>query len=444
MNDPTRISNRLLAGIAIGLVALAAQAKPQKDVAQAVLDWNAVATDAMVAFAQAFPPGLPPNRESRLYAMAFVAMHDTLNAIQPRFEPYACRGASPGASPTAAVATAAHDVLVAAFPPMTATFDAAYASALADEHDNVRAQKGVALGRHCAQVMLALRSADGADLAQVPYTPGNLPGDYRLTFPFDVPGTPPYGFVADPAWGDVAPFVLMSAAQFRSPPPYGTATSSDAVLTTRYTSDFDEVKAKGALVGSTRTADETEIARFWEENSPLGWNRIARTVAASRGFDGWELARLFALLQLAEADAYLASFETKYHYAFWRPYSAIRLADVDGNAATVADPTWLPLDPVTPPVPDYNSAHAAAGGAARAVLSSVFGRDAIAFSQTSTSLPGVTRSYASFSDAADENGVSRILIGFHFRHAVEQGRIQGESVGHWVFGHALLPAGGRR
>jgi hypothetical protein len=306
MNKATRVSCRLLAGIAICIVALAVQAKPEKQTAKVVLEWNGIATDAMVAFAQAMPPGVPPYREARIYAMAFVAMHDTLNAIEPRYHPYACHGSSPGASPTAAVATAAHDVLVTTFPPMAAMFETAYAAALGDEHDNVRTQKGVALGRHCAQVILAMRSNDGSALSQVPYVPGDDAGDYQFTFPFDLPG-PAYGFVADPLWGNVAPFVLMSSSQFRSPAPYGSSTNADAVLTAAYTADVSEVRAKGAFVGSTRTAEESEIAKFWEENSPLGWNRIARTAASVRGYDGWDLARLFALLQLAEADAYLAS-----------------------------------------------------------------------------------------------------------------------------------------
>jgi hypothetical protein len=439
MNERRTKSLHLIAGLALGVVALAVQAKPQQPTADAVLAWNTLATEAMVAFARIQPPGVPPNREARIYAMAFVAMHDTLNAIQRRYEPYACHGFAPGASPTAAVATAAHDVLVAAFPPGAATFASDYQATLADENDSERTRAGIELGRHCARVILALRAIDGSDAAQVPYVPGSDPGDYRFTFPFDIPGLPVYGFVADPLWGQVDPFVLQSAAQFRSPPPYGAPTNAEAVRTAMYTIDFDEIRQKGALAGSTRTADESEIAKFWVENSPLGWNRIARTVAGARGLGGWELARLFALLQLAEADAYLASFETKYFYRFWRPYTAIRLADGDGNPDTIADANWLPFDPVTPPVPDYNSAHSAAGGAARAVLARFFGTDGLHFAQTSTSLPGVTRHYASFTAAADENGRSRILVGFHFRHAVDEGRLQGERVGHWVFERALQP-----
>jgi hypothetical protein len=433
MNRNRTLGTRLACAAGLCLLAWNACAAPRKSVGEVVLAWNQLATEATVAFAQATPPGLPPYREARIYAMAFVAMHDTLNAIELKYEPYACRGRSPNASPTAAVATAAYHVLSTLFPPGADRFGTAYRIAMAEEPDAIpgRKQAGITLGHRCAEAILRLRADDGADLAQVPYVPSTEPGDYRFTFPFDQPG-PAYGFVADPLWGDVLPFVLENGDQFRSPPPY-------AVTDAAYAADVDEIRLRGAHTGSNRTDDETEIAVFWEENSPLGWNRIARTVAVAQNVGGWELARLFALLQLAEADAYIASFETKFHYEFWRPITAIRLADTDGNPATTADPTWLPLDPVTPPVPDYNSAHAAAGGAARAVLYRFFGRDDLPFAQTSVSLPGVTRNYASFTQAADENGLSRILVGFHFRLAVTAGRTQGEQVGTWVFDHALRP-----
>jgi len=424
---------RALVALVMYGVALCAAAKPQKATLEAVLEWNAVATDAMMAQAVARPPGVPPYRESRIYAIAFVAMHDTLNAIQRRYQPYACDAFEPGASPVAAVATAAHDVLMTAFPAQAARFEAAYAATLEDEPDSVRAGAGIALGRLCAAALLATRADDGADRAQVPYAPGGQPGDYRPTPPFDDPGNPQYGFVGDPLWGGVRPFALASAAQFRSPAPYALGSAA-------YAADLNEVKLRGAAAGSNRTADESEIALFWRESSPLGWNRIARTLALARDFDAWELARTLALLQVAEADAYLASLETKYHYNFWRPVTAIRLAGTDGNAGTAPDPAWISFHPVTPPIPDYNSAHSAAGGAARAVLSRVFGRDDLEFSQTSTSLPGAVRSYASLTEAADENGLSRILVGYHFRLAVDAGRAQGESVGNWVVDHVLGPA----
>ena len=416
-----------LAAVAISSLALCAAAKPQKDTADAVLEWNAIATEAMIAQAKAKPPGIPPYREARIYAMTFVAMHDSLNAIQQRFASYVCDAFAPGASPSAAVATSAHAVLVTVFPAQAPMFDNAYAAAMEDEADSVRMHAGIAVGRQCAEAILANRANDGADVAQVPYTPGANPGDYQFTPPFDQTH-----FAADPLWGSVKPFVIDSASQFRSPPPY-------ALASPEYAADFDEVKVRGAAANSNRTADESQIALFWRENSPLGWNRVARNIALERRYDGWELARMFALLQFAEADAYISSFETKYHYNFWRPITAIRNADSDGNAATTADPTWAPFHPITPAIPDYNSGHSAAGGAARAVLARFFGRDDIAFTLTSTSSPGVVRSYASLTQAADENGLSRILVGYHFGLAVRAGRTQGESVGNLTADRALLP-----
>jgi len=432
MNRRTLQLCRVLTTVVLVGVVSGATAKPQRTTAEAILEWNAIATDAMVAFAAARPPGVPPYREARIYALAFVAMHDSLNAIQRRYQPYACDAFAPGALPAVAVATAAHDVLVAVFPAQAAVFDAAYGAALEEERDSTRALAGIALGRYCAEAILNNRANDGAATSQVPYTPGDQPGDYRFTPPFDQPSNPQYRFVGDPLWGNVKPLTLLSGSQFRSPPPY-------ALASTAYAADVNEVKVRGAMQGSNRTADESEIALFWRENSPLGWNRIARTVALTRGYDGWELARLFALLQIAEMDAYIASFDTKYYYDFWRPVTAIRLADIDGNDATIADPAWTPFHPVTPPIPDYNSGHSAAGGAARAVLSRFFGRDDVSFTQTSTSLPGAVRSYVSLTQAADENGLSRILVGYHFRLAVVAGRAQGESVGNWVFDRVLLP-----
>ena len=428
---------------ALGIIAClvgAAHAAQPRQVADIVIEWNTLATNAVEGITAASPPGLPPYVEARLYAMTFVAMHDSLNAVQRRFAPYACETRQPGASPTAAAATAAHDVLVALLPGAASTFDAAYATQMADEPDagRPRHDAGVQLGQRCAAAILGRRANDGAAAALEPYVPDAFPGAYRPTFPFDQPELPPgtpfplYGFVADPQWVRVKPFVLDSGAQFRAPPPY-------TVVDIRYAIDVDEVQRYGAAVGSARTADQDEIALFWKENSPLGWNRVARGLAQARRLDGWEAARLFALLQLAEADAYLTSFDSKYHYRFWRPYTANRLADLDANPFTHADPNWMPFDPVTPPVPDYTSAHSAAGGAARAVLSRFFGTDAVSFDLASTTLPGTTRHYASFTEAADENGLSRILIGYHFRLAVEAGRRQGESVGAWVFEHALVP-----
>jgi hypothetical protein len=197
------------------------------------------------------------------------------------------------------------------------------------------------------------------------------------------------------------------------------------------------VKSLGRIDSRTRTDEQRQIALFWVEGSPQGWNRIARTLSAQQSVDLWENARLFGLLNLASADAYVADFENKYFYEFWRPITAIRAADTDGNPDTAADPTWDSLV-TTPPAPDYPSGHSGQGGAMSQVLARFFG-DGASFSTTSTTQPGVVRSFTSFSQAAAENANSRIYIGFHFRHATVEGLKLGGKVGQVAFNHYLRP-----
>jgi hypothetical protein len=223
------------------------------------------------------------------------------------------------------------------------------------------------------------------------------------------------------------------------------------VTSKRYAEDFNEVKrlgGDGVSTPSARTADQTQVALFWVESSPLRWNRIARTVAASKRLDLWQNARLFALLNMALADGYVATFDTKYKaYNYWRPVTAIRNADTDGNPRTKADPTWTPLV-TTPPIPDYDSGHSVEGGAAAQVLKQFFGTDHVRFETCSYTLPPgqtctdaspVLRRYTSFTQASDENGLSRILVGFHFRKAVKEGIIHGTKVGAWAVDRFLRP-----
>jgi len=372
--------------------------------------------------------------------MMHVAIHDALNAIDRRSRPYVFDSqADSGASPDAAVATAAHDVLVplisqipAPFPPEcidagVARVEADYVAALDLIPDGPAKTMGIDVGAAAAAAILALRAADGSDtpLLDPAYPQGTDPGEYRFT-----PGTP---FAFAPGWADVTPFVLRESSQFRVGPPYD-------VTEKRYTKDFNEVKrlgGDGVTTPSDRTDDQTEIALFWVESSPLQWNRIARTVSAEEGLDLWENARLFGLLNLAMADGYIGSFETKYLYNFWRPVTAIQNADTDGNPDTDVDPTWTPLVP-TPPIPDYDSAHSVEGGAAAEVLQRFFGTDEISFETCSLTLPSgstcddvssVSRSYTSFSQAAEENAFSRVLVGFHFRKACEKGVKHGRRIG---------------
>ena len=414
----------------------------------AVSVWNANAGDA--ALAACIAPTGNPLHESHMYAMTHVAIHDALNAIDRRYQPYAFFGhASRRASTDAAVATAARDVLVPVLGQIPAPFpqaciDAAIASVEADYEaaleaipDRPAKRKGVNVGAKAAAAILALRADDGSDtpLIDAAYPQGDEPGEYRFT-----PGTP---FAFAPGWGDVTPFVLRRSSQFRADAPYDV--TEDA-----YTEDFVEVKSlggNGTTTPSDRTAEQTEIALFWVESSPLQWNRIGRIVAADEGLDLWEQARLFGLLNMALADGYVGSFETKYLYNFWRPVTAIQLGATDGNPDTIADPTWMPLV-TTPPIPDHDSAHSVEGGAAAQVFKRFFGTDLIGFETCSLTLPAgstcndassVTRSFTSFSQAADENGLSRILVGFHFRNAVEDGIEHGRRIGNRAVNLFLRP-----
>jgi hypothetical protein len=415
--------------------------------AGAVTDWNANAAKAAIAACLA-PSPQDTFHESRMYAMMHIAIHDALNAITRRFRPYVLDVRVPsGASLDAAVATAAHDVLVpllgqlpAIIPQActdagVASVEADYAAALGAIQAGPAKTRGTMIGHEAAAAILNLRAADGADtpLLDFNYPEGTQPGEYRFT-----PGTP---FAVAPGWGQVTPFALKESAQFRPGPPY-------AVTSERYAADFNEVKALGAKFGSNRTEEQTQIANFWAESSPLAWNRIARTVAAAANLDIWQQARLFGLLNLALADGYIGSFETKYHYKFWRPLTAILLADSDGNRDGIADPHWAPLDQ-TPPFPDYDSVHAIDGGAVAEVLRRVFKTDRVGFSACSNTLPlpeqqcggvsEVLRSYTSFSQAADENAVSRIYLGVNFRKAIEAGAEHGRKIGERVVEHFLEP-----
>jgi hypothetical protein len=414
--------------------------------ADAVLNWNAHAGQA--ARAACISPSQNPFHESRMYAIMQIAIHDALNAIHRRFHPYALDiQAPPGASPEAAVATAAHDILVPLINQLPATVpqtckdagmasvEADYAAALAAIADGVAKTQGIVVGHAAAAVILAVRVADGsaAPLLDFTYPQGTAPGEWRFT--------PGLAFALAQNWADVTPFALRDSAQFRPSPPY-------AVTSKKYTADFDEVKTLGAKVGSTRTEEQTQIARFWVESSPLAWNRIARTVAAAEGLDLWENARLFGLLNMALADGYIGTCETKYHYTFWRPVTAIREAAADGNPVTTADATWEPLE-VTPPFPDYDSGHSVEGGAAAEVLKLFFGDDDLSFDTCSLTLPvaeercggaaEVRRAFSSFTQAAEENGVSRIYVGFHFRKAVQAGIRHGRKIGEWTVSHFLKP-----
>lgn len=427
-------STRLIRTLCLSVCVLAGLSSTAA--ADVVTDWNARAGAA--ALASCLAPSDDPLHESRMYAMMHVAIHDALNAIDRRSRPYAFDAIAPSsASPDAAVAAAARDVLVSAiaqlpFPPVCVTagltsVEADYLAALALIPDTPAKSQGIALGQASAAAIIARRAGDGSDtpLLDFGYPQGEAPGAYRFT--------PGVTFAFAPGWGAVTPFVLNHASQYRPTHPY-------RVSSKRYADDFNEVKALGGdniTTPSQRTADQTEIGYFWLESSPLAWNRLARGVSAARGLDVSENARLFGLLNLALADGYIASWEAKYRFNFWRPVTAIHEGDTDGNPETTGDPTWTPLQ-FTYPIPDHDSAHSVQGGAAAQVLRDFFGTDEISFSACSLTLPAgsrctdpapVLRHYQTFSQAADENGLSRILVGIHFRNAVEEGIQHGRKIG---------------
>jgi hypothetical protein len=382
--------------------------------------------------------------------MVHAAIHDALNAIDRHSSPYAYDAQVGGpASLDAAVAAAARDTLVAVIGTLPesvecraagiADANASYADALAAIPDGPAESGGVAVGQAASAAIVALRANDRSDqpLLDFNFPQGTEPGEWRFTPDF------PFPFAFAPDWGTVTPFVLHHSAQFQPKPPYD-------VKSKRYAADYNEIKVlggDGTTTPSTRTADQTQAGLFWIESSPLAWNRLARAVSAAAGLSLWENARLFGLLTLAMADGYIASFEAKYRYRFWRPITAIRLGDTDGNPDTDGAADWSPLQ-FTYPIPDHDSAHAVEGGAAAEILKRVLGSDDIPFTACSTTLPAedacadstpVLRQYSSFSQAADENAVSRIYIGIHFRKAVKEGVEHGRKIAKYAVHRLMRP-----
>ena len=376
----------------------------------AVVHWNSVAEEALTP-----SHGTNPMAHSRILAILHASIHDALNAIDRRYESY-----TPGlrearhANADAAVAAAAREALVRLVPDQTALIEGAYGRMLAGIRDGSAKTAGIALGQSAARATLHRRHDDGAAGAGFKYVPGTAPGEYQFTPPFD--------FAAQPGWGGVTPFVIDTREH--------TLEGPQAIASTAYTRDFETIKAIGHVASTTRTAEQTEIAKFWYEDSTLGWNRVANTVVRQRGIDAWEAARAFALVHFAMADGFIAGFAEKYRHRFWRPETAIRAAASDGNTHTEPDAAWKPLM-ITPPVPDYPSTHTVLGWAAAEVLIALFG-DRERFELTSLTLPGVTRAYRGFSQPAEENGLSRLYAGIHFRHAVRDGRRQGRGIGQVV------------
>jgi PAP2 superfamily/Vanadium chloroperoxidase N-terminal domain len=389
-----------------------------------VTDWSLAAFQVVKA-ADGYQD---PMAASRSLAMMHVAMHDAANAARPRYQRYAL-AAPPSlagkADAAVAAATAAYDVLAALYPQpqATALLKAELEKTMLEAGVGPAIEAGTQLGSAAAAAVLAKRANDGS-AGKETYIEGTQPGQYRFT--------PPFNFAAAPHWRQVTPFALTSASQFRTPP-------APALTSEQYRRDFDEVKRVGGkTAGNARSTDETHYAAFWYEFSDIGWNRIARAVSGRVKQDLWERARTFALLNMAMADSYIAGWDSKYHYNFWRPVTAIHLAGQDGNPHTAPGASFDTLL-VTPPVPDLPSTHSALGMAAAVVLAEAFGRDHLPFSFASpTAMPtNAVRSFRSFSEAALENADSRVKAGLHFRFATNAGLEMGRRIGQYVMRNAL-------
>lgn len=401
--------------IACGLTALAAAAalaacggNDDAPATQAteVAEWNRFASE-LVAVDQ------PPPVQVHAMAIVQIAVHDALNAIEPRYATYQYRGAAPGASLAAAVAAATRATLVQLLPASVPTIDAAYAAKLGSIPAGPAKDAGIATGQAAAAAILARRNGDDIPAAiGKPYTAAApAPGVYQLT--------PPLNIVIGAGIGELAPFAIASARDLRSPAP-------NAINSVVYAEDYREVKALGSVASTLRTPHQTETARFWYDAATKEWHAAARKGLADNAADEWQAARALALVGMAMFDVTVASLETKFQFNYWRPITAIRSGDNDTNDATQGDPNWTPLC-VTPPFPEYNSTHAATGAAAAGVLARTLG-DRHSFKVDSKTLPGVSRTYGSFGEAADEEGASRIYCGIHFRNGMAAGFEQGDAV----------------
>ena len=387
----------------------------------AVIEWNRT----LLAIVRT--PGAQPAtiHSTRNFAILHAAIYDAVNNIEPKFSPYlvSLPNVPRSASEIAAADAAAHDVLVSLYPAFQASLDRELQQDLMQLPDNERKAQGVAVGQAIAAKLLAARSTDGANVTPPPYGPGTQPGDYQLT----PPNFAPADFTQ---WPQVTPFALERADEFRPGPP-------PALTSATYTEVFNEVKSLGFIDSTTRTAEQTQIGKFWNGNIQDFWNEIAQTAALAHDINLEDSARLFALLNISLADTTIAFFEAKYTYNFWRPVTAVQFAGTDGNPQTEPNLTWLPLSTKTAPDPSYPGAHSAISKAGATALSFYFG-DQFTFDVSSESLAGVTRHFTSFSAAAEEAGLSRIYAGQHFRTDHTAGKSLGRRVAESVDNSILL------
>jgi uncharacterized protein (TIGR03437 family) len=394
--------------------------------ADEVTDWNNIFVKATLV-----PPIVPAPVLSRTTGIFQAAVFDAVNGIDRRYMPiHVPPGAAPGTSQRAAAVQAAYAILVQFFPSQTAIFDAQRTASLAAIASGPAAETGASIaagidwGQTVADAIWAWRSSDGFASAPPPFLGGSAPGQWRPTPPALAPGLAPQ-------LAKVTPFLINSPGQFRPAGP-------PALTSAQYTTDFNEVKTMGLSSSATRSADETLLAQFWASTNPTDfWDPVTVSLAVQHQLTMPETSRLLALVNVAMADAQIGCWDAKYTYVSWRPITAIQLADTDGNPDTIADPSWTPLI-ATPPFPEYTSAHSCVSGAAAHILSAYIG-DNTPIIVASDGMPGVTRSFPSFSAALEEVKSARVFGGIHFRTACNDGQALGIAVGDYIMANALLP-----
>jgi hypothetical protein len=386
-----------------------------------VSQWDAIGSQALTAAA------LPPTDGHTIFAYESIAVYDAVTALRPGYEPFAVRATAPaGASVEAAVAAAAHRILVHYVPGQAAALlDPAYASSLAGISAGQSKSDGIALGEQVAAELISVRADDGFR-APVTYTPPNppVPGVWLPTAP-----TPPAGTYL----GRMRPFALDSADQFRPAGP-------PALDSKRWAHEFNEVKDLGSSSSPTRTPDQTIAARFWAEAPVQQGHNALRRFVGEHDLDVGDAARFMAMVSVTFADAQIACYDAKYHYAFWRPITAIRAGDTDDNDATVGDAAWSPLLPATPNHPDYPSAHSCITPTVGLVIARFLGTGQIDL--TIPSLTGLgDRHYATATALTDDVSNARIWGGIHFRSAVEDGTDIARRTAHYMLAHEFRPVG---
>lgn len=421
------------------LLAAPSQAHPRPVQDPAVITtWNGIAAET-IYLPRGVPPVPGPIPTSALYfAFVHLAVYDAVVAIEGRYEPYLGRVADRDedrghrhASSAAAAATAARDVLRHWFPDRTEALDAAYATTLAGL-GTVGVERGKKVGAGAAARLVRDRQGDGVP-GSATFAAAPAPGVWRPTPPSHAPFFAPW-------LGFVRPLLLESPTQFDPPGP-------DPLSSGAYARDFREVKAKGALEGSTRTAAETATGLFWNANAVLQQQVAMRGQVDRRDLDIVETARAFAILGSTTADAIIAGWRAKFDDGYWRPSTAIGEAATDGNPATEPDPTWRTLAPANPPYPDYVSGHAVNTGAASGTLAHLFGARSIAHEVPSLSPPGSpvvpARRFATTLQMDRETMDARIWLGLHFRKAMTDGNALGHDVARWGVTHFFRPIGDR-